>query len=134
MTSFGGAMIKTGTAEFLAEYIVDATLPYGVTATMAAFAVLTILLTQPMSNTAAALTVLPVAVASADALGADARTLAILVTLSASLSFITPLEPACLRVYGPSRHRFRDYIRAGLPLTAICLILLLVLVPVFWPL
>jgi di/tricarboxylate transporter len=134
MTSFGGAMIKTGTAELLADYIVSATLPYGVTASMAAFAVLTILLTQPMSNAAAALTVLPVAVASADALGVDARTLAILVTLSASLSFITPLEPACLLVYGPGRYRFRDYVRAGLPLTAICLILLLVLVPVFWPL
>jgi di/tricarboxylate transporter len=134
MTSFGGAMIKTGAAEFLAGYIVDATLPYGVMATMAAFAVLTILLTQPMSNAAAALTVLPVAVASADALGVDARSLAILVTLSASLSFITPLEPACLLVYGPGRYRFSDYVRAGLPLTAICLVLLLILVPVFWPL
>ena len=134
LTSFGGAMIKTGAAAYLADIIVDATLPLGVTASMAAFAVLTILLTQPMSNAAAALTVLPVAVASADALGVDARSLAVLVTLAASLSFITPLEPACLLVYGPGRYRFRDFVRAGLPLTAICLVLLLILVPLFWPL
>ncbi|MFY0311318.1 SLC13 family permease [Leisingera sp. D0M16] len=134
LTSFGGAMVKTGTAAYLADLIVSATLPFGVTASMAAFAVLTILLTQPMSNAAAALTVLPVAAASADALGVDARSLVVLVTLAASLSFITPFEPACLLVYGPGRYHFRDFVRAGLPLTIICLTLLLTLVPVFWPL
>ena len=134
LTSFGGAMIKTGAAGLIADQIVALTLPLGTTASMAAFAVLTIALTQPMSNAAAALTVLPVAVASAPALGVEPRSLAILVTLSASLSFITPLEPACLLVYGPGRYKFHDFIRAGLPLTAICLALLLVLVPVFWPL
>ncbi len=134
LTSFGGAMIKTGAADLVASGVVEATLPYGVTASMAAFALLTVLLTQPMSNAAAALTVLPVAVASAGALGVDPRSMAVLVTLSASLSFITPLEPACLLVYGPGRYRFKDYARAGLPLTAICLVLLLTLVPVFWPL
>lgn len=133
MTSFGGAMIKTGAADYLAYLVVAATQPYGLTATMIAFASLTILLTQPMSNAAAALAVLPVAVAAADSLGIEPRSMAILVTLSASLSFITPLEPACLLVYGPGRYRFTDFIRAGLPLTAICLILLLILVPVFWP-
>lgn len=134
MTSFGAAMIKSGASELLANEIVALTMPYGVTASMAAFALLTILLTQPMSNAAAALTVMPIAIASADALGVDARSLAVLVTMSASLSFITPFEPACLLVYGPGRYRFRDFVWAGLPLTVICLVLLLVLVPVFWPL
>ena len=134
MTSFGAAMIKTGAAELVASQIVALTLPYGVTASLAAFALLTILLTQPMSNAAAALTVLPVAIASADSLAVDARSLAILVTLSASLSFIAPFEPACLLVYGTGRYRFRDFVRAGLPLTAISVVLLLILVPVFWPL
>ncbi|MDH3665771.1 MAG: SLC13 family permease [Paracoccaceae bacterium] len=134
LTSFGGAMIKTGAADLVASGVVEATMPYGTTVSMAAFALLTVLLTQPMSNAAAALTVLPVAVASANALGVDPRSMAILVTLSASLSFITPLEPACLLVYGPGRYRFKDYARAGLPLTAICLVFLLALVPVFWPL
>jgi di/tricarboxylate transporter len=58
--------------------------------------------------------------------------LAILVTLSASLSFISPLEPACLLVYDPGRYRFRDYIRAGIPLTLISVTMLLILVPAIW--
>ena len=59
ITSFGGAMIKTGAAGFLADFIADATLPFGVTATMAALALLTILLTQSIWNAATRLTALP---------------------------------------------------------------------------
>ena len=77
---------------------------------------------------------LPVAVAAADSLAVDPRSIAILVTLSASLSFITPLEPASLLVYGPGKYRFLDFMRAGLPLTVLMVALLLWLVPVFWPL
>ena len=43
--------------------------------------------------------------------------MAVLVTLSASLSFVAPLEPACLLVYAPGKYRFGDFIRAGVPLT-----------------
>ncbi len=57
-----------------------------------------------------------------------------LVTLSASLSFITPLEPASLLVYGPGKYRFIDFVRAGLPLTVITLIVLVIVVPMMWPL
>lgn len=52
-------MIKTGAAGFLDDFIADATLPFGVTATMAALALLTILLTQSIRNAAAGLTALP---------------------------------------------------------------------------
>jgi len=134
MTSFGFAMQKTGAAEFLARLIVASTLPLGIYATLTMFCVATVALTQPMSNAAAALVVLPIAVASADLLGVDPRSVAILVTLSASLSFITPLEPASLLVYGPGKYRFSDFIRAGLPLTALTIVVLVWLVPVFWPL
>lgn len=133
MTSFGLAMETSGAAQFLADQIVAASAPFGPTVAMGVFALLTVVLTQPMSNAAAALTVIPVAVAAADGLGLDPRTLAILVTLSASLSFITPLEPASLLVYGPGRYRFLDFVRAGAPLTAICIGLLIVLVPLIWP-
>jgi len=134
MTAFGLAMDTTGAAELLARQIVHLTLPFGVTATMAAFAVLTVVLTQPMSNASAALVVLPVALASAAPLGVDPRPLAILVTLSASLSFITPLEPACLLVYGPGKYRFLDFVRVGMPLTMLALLALILLVPILWPL
>lgn len=134
MTSFGVAMNKTGAAEFLAGLVVDWVSPLGVTTVMLAFVVLTMLLTQPMSNAAAALVVLPVAMTTATQLGLDPRTFAILITLAASLSFVTPFEPSCLIVYGPGKYRFRDFVVAGLPLTILAVVILMVLVPMIWPL
>lgn len=61
-------------------------------AVLVAFIGLTMLLTQPLSNAAAELVVLPVAVSTAAEIGIEPRSLAILVTLSASLSFLSPLE------------------------------------------
>jgi len=92
------------------------------------------LLTQPMSNAAAALVVLPVALSTATQLELNPRTFAVLITLSASLSFIAPLEPACLLVYGPGKYRFLDFVKSGLPLTIMAFIILMLLVPVLWPL
>lgn len=134
MTAFGTAMKTTGAAEYLAGLIVAWCEPFGVTAIMAGFSVLTILLTQPMSNAAAALVVLPVAVSAAQRLGVDPRSFAILITLSASFSFVTPFEPSCLLVYGPGKYRFRDFLISGTPLTVLAVIVLLFMVPWIWPL
>lgn len=134
MTSFGVAMRNTGAAEYLANLIVGWTGDLPVAVLLLAFGVLTILLTQPMSNAAAALVVLPVAMDTAVKLGHDPRSFAVMVTLSASLSFITPFEPSCLIVYGPGRYRFRDFLVCGLPLTILVVLVLMVLVPWIWPL
>ena len=134
MTSFGLAMDKTQTADYLARVIVDWTLPFGLYFVLAAFVALTMLLTQPMSNAAAALVMLPLALSTASQLQVNPRTLAILITLSASLSFIAPLEPACLLVYGPGRYRFRDFVVFGFPLTVMTFAILMLLVPMMWPL
>ncbi|MCV5427242.1 SLC13 family permease, partial [Escherichia coli] len=83
----------------------------GGTAVLAGFFLLTVFLTQPMSNQAAALVVLPVAVKTALALGLNPRTFAVAVTYAASCSFLTPLEPACVLVYAPGRYRFFDFIK-----------------------
>ena len=134
MTSFGVAMQESGAADYLAGVITRLALPFGLYAVMSAFILLTMALTQPLSNAAAALVVLPVAMSTASQIGVDPRSLAILVTLSASLSFIAPLEPACLLVYSPGRYRFSDYVKAGIPLTIIAFVVLLLLVPLLWPL
>lgn len=134
MTAFGTAMEKTGTAEWLAAWVVKGLSPLGPLAVLGGFFVLTILLTQPMSNAAAALVVLPVALSAATAIGAEPRTFAVGVMLAASISFIAPLEPSCVIVYGPGRYRFMDFVRVGGVLTAILLLVVLPLVPIFWPL
>ena len=134
MTSFGVAMRETHAAEYLAEQVVRWVSPYGVPMVMTAFVVLTILLTQPMSNAAAALVVLPVALTTAVKLGIDPRAFAVLITLAASLSFITPFEPSCLLVYGPGKYRFRDFLVCGLPLTILVIAVMMLMVPMLWPL
>ncbi|GIK42929.1 MAG: SLC13 family permease [Chloroflexota bacterium] len=134
MTAFGVAMEKTGAAAFLAQGLLAALEPLGIMAVMAGFFGLTILLTQPMSNAAAALVVLPVALSAAQRLSLNPRTFAIAIMLAASISFIAPFEPACLLVYGPGKYKFSDFIKTGLGLTLILTLVVLFLVPLFWPL
>lgn len=134
MTSFGLAMEKTGASAYMAAFLIDTLSSLGVHFVLAGFVLLTILLTQPLSNAAAALVVLPVAISAAEQLGANPRAFAATVALSASLSFLTPFEPSCLLVYGPGKYRFRDFVVSGLPLTLLDAVLLLLLVPLFWPL
>ena len=86
-----------------------------------------------MSNAAAALVVLPVAMSAAYELGVDQRSFAISIMLAASVSLITPLEPSCILVYGPGKYRFSDFVKNGLPLTIILGVLIYFLVPRFWP-
>lgn len=134
MTAFGVAMEKTGAAALLADGIVAALGPLGVLPVMAGFLVLTVILTQPMSNAAAALVVLPVAIQSAELLGVAPRAFAIAVALGASVSLIAPFEPSSLLVYGAGKYRFVDFVRTGGLLTLILIGIVLALVPVFWPL
>jgi di/tricarboxylate transporter len=99
---------------------------------MAGFIILTVLLTQPMSNAAAALVVLPIALESARTLGVSPQPFAIAVMLSASVSLVAPFEPSCMLVYAPGRYRFSDFFRAGFILTILLMIALVVLVPLYW--
>jgi di/tricarboxylate transporter len=133
MMSFGVAMEKTGADVFLAGYIQEYLAHFGPTAILAGFFLLTVALTQPMSNQAAALVVLPIAVKAAVALGLNPRTFIVGVTYAASFSFITPLEPACVLVYTPGRYRFMDFVKVGTILTVIVFVVSILLVPVFWP-
>jgi di/tricarboxylate transporter len=133
MMSFGVAMEKTGADQYLAGLILHYFNEYGPMAILAGFFALTVLLTQPMSNQAAALVVLPVAVKAAVALGLNPRTFIVAVTYAASFSFITPLEPACVLVYTPGRYRFMDFVKIGSVLTIIVFTVAMLLVPLFWP-
>jgi di/tricarboxylate transporter len=134
MISFGTAMEKTGADQYLADIIYNNFQAYGGLAVLAGFFALTVALTQPMSNQAAALVVLPIAVKTALALGLNPRAFAVAVTYAASCSFLTPLEPACVLIYTPGRYRFLDFVRVGSILTIAVFAVVMLLVPVFWPL
>jgi di/tricarboxylate transporter len=133
MMALGMAMESTGTAEFLAKQIIalhQGPSPYYF---LAAFFILTVLLTQPLSNAAAALVVLPIAVHVALQQGVNPRSFAMAVSIAASCSFLTPLEPCCALVYNPGKYRMLDFLRAGFGLTLIVFIICMFLIPVFWP-
>ena len=133
MLGLGVAMETTGTAAFLASQIVQVVGASDVVWLLSAFFALTVLLTQPMSNQAAAAVVLPVAIRTAEQLGLNPRSFAMMVALAASCSYLTPLEPACLLVYGPGRYRFSDFLKVGALPTVLIYVLCILLVPVFWP-
>jgi di/tricarboxylate transporter len=134
MISFGTAMEKTRADQYLADIIVNNFQAYGGLAVLAGFFALTVALTQPMSNQAAALVVLPIAVKTALALGLNPRAFAVAVTYAASCSFLTPLEPACVLIYTPGRYRFLDFVKVGSILTIAVFAIVMLLVPYFWPL
>ena len=127
-------MEVSGLAHLIAEQIVTLVGATHPILLLAAFFFLSLLLTQPMSNQAAAVVVIPIAIQTATQLGLNPRTFAVMIAVGASCSFITPLEPACLMVYGPGNYRFFDFVKVGSLLTLLVFAIAIVMVPWLWPL
>ncbi|MBN1488143.1 MAG: SLC13 family permease [Anaerolineae bacterium] len=134
MLALGQAMEYTGTAELVATWIAGITVNANPLWLLTTFFALTMVLTQPMSNQAAAVVVLPIALRTAMQLGLNPRTFAVMIAVGASCSFITPLEPACLLVYGPGGYKFIDFVKAGAGLTLLVYGIAILMVPWIWPL
>jgi di/tricarboxylate transporter len=134
MLGLGVAMQHTGAAEFLATGLIALVGTWNPLWLLTGFFVLTVLLTQPMSNQAAAAVMVPVALQTATQLGLNPRTFAMMIAVAASTSYLTPLEPACLMVYGPGRYRFIDFLKVGGLLTVVIYLLAILLTPLIWPL
>lgn len=133
LLSLGAAMETTGAGRYLAGQLIGALGQDSPRLLLASFFVLTVALTQPMSNQAAAIVVLPIALETARQLSLDPRAFAMMIAVAASCSYLTPLEPSCLMVYGPGKYRFADFFRVGAPLTVLIFVIALVLVPMVWP-
>lgn len=132
MLSLGVAMEQTGAAKYLATQIVAVVGTDEPRWLLTAFFALTIFLTQPMSNQAAAIVVLPIAIQTALQTDLNPRTFAMMIAVAASCSFLTPLEPSCLMVYGPGRYRFGDFLKIGSVLTLLIYLIAIMLVPMVW--
>jgi di/tricarboxylate transporter len=134
LLSLGAAMETSGAGRLLAQQLIGVIGADGPYRLLTCFFILTVALTQPMSNQAAALVVLPIAMQTAIELGADRRPFGMMVAVAASCSYLTPLEPSCLMVYGPGKYQFSDFFKVGMPLTILIYILAITLVPWVWPL
>ena len=134
LLSLGAAMEATGTGRFLATQLIALVGGGSPLLLLTCFFGLTVALTQPMSNQAAAIVVVPIAFETARQLGLNPRSFAMMIAIAASCSYLTPLEPSSLMVYGPGKYRFMDFVKVGFPLTFLIYAVALLLVPVFWPL
>jgi di/tricarboxylate transporter len=135
MLPLGMAMEETGTARFLADIILDLLGDYGATAMLAGVYLLAAAITQAMSNAAAIVLIVPIAVDTALGLGANHITFTMAVVIGAATSFLSPVgHKANVLVFGPGGYRFLDYTRVGALLTVALLIVSLIFLPIFWPL
>jgi di/tricarboxylate transporter len=135
MLPLGMAMDATGTAQYLANIMLDTLGVYGPIALLAGTYLLAALITQAMSNAAAMVLIVPIAVDTALGLGANHITFTMAVVIGAATSFLTPIgHKANVLVYGPGGYRFFDYARVGALLTVVLLIVSMIFLPLFWPL
>ena len=134
LLSLGAAMEATGTGKYLAAHLIGLTDGASPLWLLACFFILTVVLTQPMSNQAAAIVIVPIAIQAALQLDLNPRTFAMMIAVAASCSYLTPLEPSSLMVYGPGKYRLADFFRVGFPLTFIIFAIAMLLVPLVWPL
>jgi di/tricarboxylate transporter len=130
----GIAMQSTGAAELLAQSLLWLTTPLGLVGTMSALFLLTSLLTELISNNAAALVLTPIAIATATELGVSPWPFVIAVMFAASNAFMTPIGyQTNLFVYGPGGYRFTDFLRVGGPLTLLMIVTAAIVIPWFFP-
>jgi di/tricarboxylate transporter len=135
MLPLGIAMETTGTAQFLADQIVHMTDRWGAMGVLLGIYIMTLLITQPMSNAAATVLVVPIAIDAAFSLGADPRPFVMAVVIAASTAFLTPIgHQANILIYGVGGYKFTDFTKVGLGLNLLYLILVAFILPVFWPL
>jgi di/tricarboxylate transporter len=130
----GLAMRDTGTADWLAHELLGLVTPLGPYGILAAVYVVTAALTSVISNAAAALVLVPVAIATGTELAVSPMPFLIAVMFAASSSFITPIGyQTNTFIYGPGGYRFGDFVRVGAPLNLLLAIASTVVIPWFFP-
>jgi di/tricarboxylate transporter len=131
----GEAMAASGLAEEIGKLLVAVFENFGHVGVLAGVLIATMLLTELLSNNAAAVLMFPIAMASASEAGLHSRPFAMAILIGASLSFLTPIGyQTNLMVLGMGGYRFRDFTKLGAPLSLLVLVSSLLLIPVFFPL
>ncbi len=135
MLPLGMAMEETGTAQYLADIMVNTLGDFGPLALLGGIYLLAALITQAMSNAAAIVLIVPIALDTALGLGANHLTFTMATVIGAATSFLSPVgHKANVLVFGPGGYRFFDYTRVGALLTVGLLIVSMIFLPIFWPL
>ena len=130
----GSAMESSGAASLLSSGVVDLAGPLGPYAVLASLIVLSSLLSQGLDGAPAVVLLTPVVLQAAADLNISPYPLMMGVSLAASAAFMTPFShKANLLVMGLGGYKSMDYLRVGTPLTIVLIVLMVFLVPVFFP-
>ncbi|CAM6448379.1 TPA: SLC13/DASS family transporter [Klebsiella aerogenes] len=138
---FGGtlalakALETTGAGAIMARSIIDL---LGQQASpfllLSAVLIISCVLTNFMSNTATAALLIPIGLSIANSMGADPRAVLMAIVIGCSCAYATPVgTPANMMIFSAGGYRFMDYVRVGLPLIAISVIVSFILLPIFFP-
>ncbi|QDP40879.1 SLC13 family permease [Radiobacillus deserti] len=127
----GEALLKTGAASLISTSLIHVSLPYGEIGVLFFLSFITVVFTEIITNNAAAVFMFPIALEAANQLQQDPLPFFILITISASASFLSPIGyQTNLIVYHPGGYRFSDYFKVGLPLSLI--VIVTTIVTIYW--
>ncbi len=133
--AIGRAVEGSGAAGLLGTALTDALAVLGPVGVLAGVYLTTLLLTEAVTNSAAAVLMFPIAQAAAAQLGVDFMPFALAIAIAASAGFATPLGyQTHLMVYGPGGYRFSDFLRMGVPLDIVIMLVVVLVTPIFFPL
>jgi di/tricarboxylate transporter len=134
MLPMGLAIKETGAAQFLATQVVNTAGPFGNTAILGGLVALTLMINPFIPGAVNAVVMSPIALATAFSLGVSPYPFIMGVAYACASSFMTPVShPANLLVMSPGGYRFSDYLKNGLPIAIIVLVLSTLLLPILFP-
>jgi di/tricarboxylate transporter len=139
MLALGTAMQTTGAAAWLAHNIVGGidqfvTGPGKPMVLLGAIYLVTMVLTEILSNNAVAALMLPIAIGIAQEAGLQAQPFIIAITIAASAAFATPIGyQTNTYVYGIGGYKFSDFVKIGVPLNLLCFAVSMIVIPRVWP-
>ena len=135
MLSVATAMEKTGAGKLIADAVVGSMGEHpNAVVLCAVLYLISNVLTQFMSNTAAAALLPPIGISIAQSIGADPKPVLMAIGIAASMAFATPMAtPPNTLVLGPGGFTFNDYVKVGLPLCIVTFIASVIIIPIFWP-
>jgi di/tricarboxylate transporter len=120
----GKAVEITGLAKMVAEFLININTSFGIIGILIVFYLFTVILTEILNNLATAALMFPIGFSISEQLNTDPMMFALITAIAASCSFLTPIGyQTNLLVYGPGGYKFKDYLKVGLPLSFICMII-----------
>ncbi len=134
MIPMSTALQKVGLVDIVADFLMNTLGDSGPIYVLAGLFLITVILTQLVSNTATALLIAPVAITAAIGLNVAPQAFMMAVAIGASMAFISPVStPVTMLVMGAGNYRFSDFGKVGAPLILIAFLVVIFVLPILWP-